>query len=399
MTTATQARAPRFAAVLREGDRVAPLELFFDLVFVLAITQCTALMAHEPTWPGIAKGLLVLGLLWWTWVGYSWLTSVVDPEEGFVRLAMFAAMAAVLVIALCIPEAFGESAGLLAVAYGCVRAAHIVLFRMASRDDPGLRQSTNVLAVGTSVGVALLLAASFADGVLQGALWAVALTLDVAVPFFFGAEGWKLAPGHFAERHGLIVLIALGESIVAVGAGAQHHVDAGVVAAAILGVVVAGAMWWLYFDVVALVAERRLSAAAPGRERNEIARDSYSLLHFPMVAGIVLTALGVKKTLGHVADPLEVVPAVALLGGIAVYLIGHLGFRWRQIHTLSPPRLLATVAILALVPAAVELPSLLTLAIAAAVLTALIVYEVVAYAEFRDRLRHQVADEPAPAVR
>src|SRR3954454_8968532 len=217
-TDAPSHRAPRISATLREDERVAPLELFFDLVFVLAITQCTALMAHEPTWAGITKGLLVLGLLWWTWVGYSWLTSVVDPEEGFVRLAMFAAMAAVLVIALCIPTAFGESAGVLAGAYGCVRAAHFVLFRIASRDDPGLRQSTNVLSVGTSVGVALLLAASFADGLLQGALWAVALHLDVAGPCFYAPEGWKLVPGHFAERHGLIVLIALGESIVAVGA-------------------------------------------------------------------------------------------------------------------------------------------------------------------------------------
>src|SRR4051795_5427158 len=135
VSRASRLRPPHVSAVLRQDSRVTPLELFFDLVFVLAITQCTALMAAEPTWRGLAKGVLVLGVLWWAWVGYSWLTSVVDPEEGFVRLAMFGAMAAVLVIALCIPEAFGESAGLLAVAYGCVRAAHIVLFRIASRDD------------------------------------------------------------------------------------------------------------------------------------------------------------------------------------------------------------------------------------------------------------------------
>src|SRR3954466_15162195 len=130
VSTAARLRPPHVSAVLRQDSRVTPLELFFDLVFVLAITQCTALMADEPTWRGLAKGILVLGMLWWTWVGYSWLTSVVDPEEGFVRLVMFAAMAAVLVIALCIPQAFGESAALLAVAYGCVRAAQIALFRI-----------------------------------------------------------------------------------------------------------------------------------------------------------------------------------------------------------------------------------------------------------------------------
>jgi low temperature requirement protein LtrA len=377
--------------VMREGDRVAPLELFFDLVFVLAVTQCTALMADEPTWRGLAKGVLVLGMLWWTWVGYAWLTSVVDPEEGFVRLAMFGAMAAVLVIALCVPRAFSDSALLLAVAYACVRLAHIWLFTIASRDDPALRRSTMYLGAGTVLGTGLLLAASFADGELQGALWAIALAVDVAAPLFFGSEGWKLEPGHFAERHGLIILIAMGESIVAVGAGAAHEVGAGEVVAAVLGVAVAGGLWWLYFDVVALVAERRLHHADPGRERNEVARDSYSLLHFPMVAGIVLIALGMKKTLGHVEDPLKIVPAFALLGGTALYLLAHVAFRWRNIHRFSTQRLLAAAVLLALLPAALELPALATLGAVALVLAALIVYEVHRFAELRDRLRHQVA--------
>ena len=145
-------------------------------------------------------------------------------------------------------------------------------------------------------------------------------------------------PAHFAERHGLIVIIALGESIVAIGVGAEGNVDAGVVVAAVLGIAVAGALWWLYFDVVALVAERRLSNAAKGRERNEVARDSFSYLHLPMVAGIVLLALGLKKTLEHVDDPLKLVPAVAMLGGIALYLLAHVAFRWRNVHRFSTQR-------------------------------------------------------------
>ena len=285
-------RAPRLAAVLRDEERVTPLELFFDLVFVLALTQCTALMADTPTWKGIAQGLLVLGVLWWSWVGYAWLTSVVNPEEGVVRLAMFAAMAALLVVALCVPHAFGELGLLFAAAYAVVRAAHIALFTLASRDDPALRRATVGLAVSTALGTGLLVAAAFADGALQGGLWALALALDMGGPYVVGGQGWKLMPSHFAERHGLIVIIALGESIVAIGVGAELAVDAGVVVAAVLGVAVAAALWWLYFDIVALVAERRLSKAAEGRERNEIARDSYSYLHFPMVAGIVLVAWG-----------------------------------------------------------------------------------------------------------
>jgi low temperature requirement protein LtrA len=390
MSTAATGRAPRLTAVMREGERVTPLELFFDLVFVLALTQCTALMAADPTWEGLAKGLLVLGVMWWSWTGYAWLTSVVDPEDGLVRLTIFTAMAALLVVALCVPEAFDESALLFAFAYGVVRAAHILLFIVASRDEPELRRSVVGLAGGTAVGVGLLIAASFFDGVAQGAIWALALGLDVAEPFFFGADGWKLVPAHFVERHGLIVLIALGESIVAIGAGSEVGVDAGVVTAAVLGVVVAAAIWWLYFDVVALVAERRLIKAEVGREQNEIARDSYSLLHFPMIAGIVLLSLGLKKTLGDVDDPLDTVPAFALLGGTSLYLLAHVAFRLRNIHTLNRQRLVVAIGLLALWPLAVELPSLAMLAILAGVLVALIAYEVLRFSELRARLRSQL---------
>ena len=190
------------------------------------------------------------------------------------------------------------------------------------------------------------------------------------------------------------MIIALGESIVAIGVGVDTaEVDAGIVVAAVLGTIVAAALWWLYFDVVALVAERRLSQAAPGRERNSIGRDSYGYLHLPMVAGIVLLALGLKKTLGHVEEPLKLVPAVALLGGTAMYLAAHVAFRLRNVHRFSVQRLLCALVLVALIPAAVELAALATLAILAALLVALIVYESIRFAELRDRLRHQVAEE------
>jgi low temperature requirement protein LtrA len=394
VSQAAPSRAPRLSATLREGERVTPLELFFDLVFVLALTQCTALMADDPSWEGLAKGMLVLGVMWWAWVGYAWLTSVVDPEDGVVRLTIFAAMAGLLVVALCVPEAFDSSALLFACAYGVVRAAHLVLFFVAARDDEHLRHSVLIGLTGsTAIGVGLLMAASLADGATQGALWALALALDMAGPLFFGSEGWKLKPGHFAERHGLIVIIALGESIVAIGVGAEIGVDAGVVTAAVLGVVVAAALWWLYFDVVALVAERRLTKAEVGREQNEIARDSYSFLHLPMVAGIVLLALGLKKTLGDVDDPLKTVPAVALLGGTSLYLLGHVAFRWRNIHTLNKQRLVTAIVLVALVPLGVEIASLATLGLLAAILVGLIVYEVARFAELRGRLRAQLMHE------
>jgi low temperature requirement protein LtrA len=381
----------RLTPVFRSGETVTPLELFFDLVFVLAITQCTALMAGHPTWKGLAEGLLVLGVLWWSWVGYSWLTSVLDPEEGAVRLVIVAAMASLLVVSLCVPGAFGDEALTFALAYGFVRAAHIALFVLASRDDPQFRRSVNGLAGGTALGVGILIVASFTDGGLQIGLWALALGLDMGEPFLFGSEGWKLVPRHFAERHGLIVIIALGESIVAIGVGAQAGVDTGVIVAAVLGTAVAAALWWLYFDVVALVAVRRLENAKEGRERNEVARDSFSYLHFPMVAGVVLLALGLKKTLAHVDDDLPLIPAVAMLGGVALYLLAHVAFRWRNVRRFSWQRLACALVLLALIPGAETLPALATLAIVAALLAVLIAYERVRYAELRTRLRSQLA--------
>ena len=373
---------------------MTPLELFFDLVFVLALTQCTALMADDPTWEGLAKGMLVLGVVWWSWVGYSWLTSTVNPEEGAVRLVMFAAMAAFLVVALCVPDAFGDRGLLFAGAYAAARFAHIGLYVLASRDDPGLRHAVLGLLASTVLGTGLLAAAAFADGLPQGALWAAALAFDMGGPLIIDPAGWRLEPGHFAERHGLILIIALGESIVAIGIGAEHGVTTGVVVAACRGIAVAASLWWLYFDVVALVAERRLSTAEPGREQNTLARDSYSFLHFPMLAGIVLLALGLKKTLEHVGDPLKAVPAAALLGGVAVYLVAHVFFRYRNVHRLSWQRLVAAALLIALVPVAVSLPALVTLTIVAALLAALIAYETHRFAELRDRMRHQVAHEP-----
>jgi len=385
----------RLSAVLREGERVTPLELFFDLVFVLALTQCTALMAAEPTGEGLAKGLIVLGLLWWAWVGYAWFTSVVDPEEGAVRLLLFAAMAAFLVVALCIPESFDGLALEFALAYGVVRYLQLGLFMLASRDTPELRRSVLTGLVGsTTIGVGLLVGGSFLEGGAQIALWTLALALDMAGPMLFGSEGWKLVPGHFAERHGLILIIALGESIVAIGVGSEVGVDAGVVAAAIVGTALAASLWWIYFDVVALVAARRLVAATPGKEQNEMARDSYSFLHLPMVAGVVLVALGLKKTLGHVEDPLKEAPLFALLGGVALYLLAHVAFRYRNVRTINKQRLILSLVLLALFPLALELPALATVTIVTVLLGAMIVYETISYGEARARVRRQLATEP-----
>ena len=378
----------RLGVVLREGERVSPLELFFDLVFVLAITQCTALMADDPTWRGLGRGLVVLGLLWWSWVGYAWLTSVVDPDEGGVRLVLFAAMAALLVTSLCVPDAFGDLGPTMAIAYGAVRAAHIALFVLASRDDPGLRHSVVGLALSTATGVAVLVAGSLFDEGPRLAIWAAALAFDMAGPLVIDTSGWRLVAGHFAERHGLILIVALGESIVAIGVGAQAGVDGGVIAAAVLGIAVAAAFWWAYFDVAALLAARRLAEIEPVQARNELARDAFSYLHLPMVAAVVLVALGMKATLAHVGDPLAWETGTALVGGTALYLLGQVAFKWRTLGALGVPRLATAVVLLALVPVAHQVDALVTVAAVAAILWALLAFEALRHAEARHRARH-----------
>jgi low temperature requirement protein LtrA len=386
---ASRSRVPRLSAELRERESVKPLELFFDLVFVLGFTQCTALMVAEPTWAGIGRGILVLAVLWWAWTGYAWLTSVIEPEEGTVRIAMFAAMAGLLIVALCVPQAFGDRALAFAIAYGVVRAGHIALFWIASRDNPALRRSVVSLGISTAIGIGLLVGASFLDGGAQAALWGVAIVLDWGGPSLFGVAGWSLVPAHFAERHNLVIILALGESIVALGAGAEVDLTAAVITAAVLGIGLASALWWIYFDVVALVTERRLTRATEGRERNALARDSYSYLHFPMVAGIVLGALGLEATLAHVDEPLDGEHAFALLGGVAVYLLAHVGLRLRNARTLNVQRFVLALTLFALIAVAVNVDALVTLAGVNVLLWAMIAYETIrVYDERRYRLRH-----------
>jgi len=368
-------------------ERVTPLELFFDLVFVFAFTQVTALISSDPSWAGLAKGLVVLGVLWWAWAAYAWLTNTIDPEESDVRLVVFGAMGAMLVASLAVPDVFGNDAFIFACAYAVVRIAHLALYAFAGRGDRDLLAAIGRLSAGSLVAITLLFVASALDGPAQTALWVIALACDFAGAFIGGGRGWRLEAGHFAERHGLIVIIAIGETIVALGASSTHELGLGVLTAAALGLAIAFALWWADFDVVAIVAERKLREAT-GKEQLTMARDSYSYLHLPMIAGIILFAVGVKKTLADIGEPLATVPAVALCGGVALYLGAHILFRLRNVRTLNQRRLVVTLVLVALIPLALEIPALVTLALVAALCVGLIAYEAIRYAEDRERVRH-----------
>jgi low temperature requirement protein LtrA len=371
-----------------EEQRVTPLELFFDLVFVLSFTQVTAKIAEDPTWTGLGQGLLILTVVWWAWAAYGWLTNAIHPDETLNRLAMFAAMGAMLIVSLSIPEAFGSKGLLFGCAYFFVRAMHLVLYVRNTRrdDDTDNLEAILKLAPGMLFGSALLIVAGVLDGEARTAFWIAAIVIDIGTPLLFGTAGFRLHPGHFAERHGLIVIIALGESIVAIGAGAGFALETAEVIGAILAIVAVSALWWAYFDIVALVAERRLTEAPPGVQA-PLARDSYSYLHFPMIAGIVLLAVGLKKTEMQPDEALKTIPAIALCGGVALYLLGHIAFRLRNVGTFSKRRAVATLAVLALIPLALEVDAVIAVAAVTAVLVILIAYEAIRFREARARVR------------
>ena len=386
--------------------RVTSIELFFDLVFVFALTQVTALMAEDLSGRGILRGVLILGLLWWSWVGYAWLCNVVRVDEGPARFALLIAMIAMFVLALAIPEAFDDLEGglpgpvVVAMCYFLFRLMHLVLFWIISSDDPDLRRQLIRFAPSMIGGTALLLVASQYTGTVQTVLWAAALLADYGGTYLAGASGWRLrSASHFAERHGLILIVALGESIVALGVGAAElPISWPIVAGSAAGLLLSAALWWAYFDITALQGEHAL-AEEPEPTRPRLARDAYSFLHFPMVVGVVVLALGLKKVLEYVgdtehhqlADPLTGIGLYALYGGVVIYLLGHLAFKWRIAHFLTVDRLVAAIGLLALIPVAALVPAVVALLLVTAVMAAVIVYETVHFAEHRDQIRHHIS--------
>ncbi len=369
-------------------QRVTALELFFDLVFVFAITQVTQFIAHDPDAEHLIEGMAVLIAVWWAWGCYAWLGNTAGSDDGLFRVALLAAMAAMAVAAIAVPRAFGADALAFGVAYCAVRVLHIVAYAILARADPSLRIVVRRLGRAMIPTGLLYVVAGLVEHEARYACWALAIAIDLGGLYVQGVQGWRVQAGHLAERYGLIIIIALGESVVSVGVGAEGQpMDADLIGGVLLGMAAAAALWWAYFDVVAIVAERRFRAAAPDAQVL-IARDSYTYLHLPMVAGIVLFSLGVKTTLGHGGEHLETVPAIGLCGGAALYLLAHVAFRLRNVGTLNRGRLLVAIVLVALIPVAAAVPALAALAAVSVLLCGLMAYEFVHFHEARERLRH-----------
>jgi low temperature requirement protein LtrA len=382
---------------------VTTLELLLDLVFVYAITQVTTYGAHHLTGIGLAQCLVLMGLIWFGWTAYAWLGNQARADEGPLRLAMIFAMVGFFVVALTVPEAFHDRAGglfgplVFVLAYATVRLAHLAVYRVAAGDDVELRATLRRAFLSVLPSLLLLLAGTVGGDDPRLALWALAVLLDYGTVFLSGASGWRVrAPAHFAERHGLIVIIAIGESIVSVGvAVAEAPISWPILAGSTLGIVIAVALWWAYFDVVALVAERTL-ARLTGDARTRLARDSYTYLHLPIVTGIVMLALGTKVVLLQAASaehsdgaPLPDLALWVMYGGAALFLASMSALRWRNLGRPNVQRLV--VAALLLVAAAAgtagDLPALVHLTVVASALVMLLAYEVIRFRDVRATVR------------
>jgi low temperature requirement protein LtrA len=381
-----------------EDDRATTFELFFDLVYVFAATQVTGYMEHEHSGHGVLQGLLLLALLWWTWSAYAWLGNQARADEGVMRGGMAVAMAAIFVVALTIPEAWQDAPGglngplVLVGAYLLVRCVHLILYAVAATGDRGLRRQLAITWGPLLAGAALLITGALVGGWTQTLLFAGALLVDWVGVYLTSRHGnWRLrSAGHWTERHGEFIILALGESVVAIGVGAaEQPISAPLLLAAVLGVAAAVGLWWLYFDVASLAAERRLGEAH-GQARVRLALEAYTYGHFPIVAGIVLAALGIEGVLAHAGDskPLGSFYALPLFGGVALYLAGQLLFKRRMHNVLSLPRLVATCVLLAALPAAVVLPPLIGLAGLVLILAALVMVETIRYGQTRRSLRN-----------
>ncbi|MFI6212660.1 low temperature requirement protein A [Nocardia brasiliensis] len=390
-----------------EGASVTQLELFFDLVLVFAFTMVTDLAAEETSAKNLLRAFLVLALMWWLWIAYSWLGNVIRADEGFARVAMFTAMGGAFLAALTIPEAFHDMAGgwygplVFAIAYLVVRLVHVFMFWLASAQDAQLRNQVLRWSLGSiTIGTTLLVIAAMTEGRVQIALWIAAIAGDYLWTLLAGTD-WRLnSASHFAERYGLIIIVALGESIVSIGIGvAGLPISWPIAVGALLGLAISGLLWWTYFDVAALSIEHELKHA-DGARQIKIARGAYTFWHFPMIVGIIGLSLGLKKVLYYVgdashhtlSDALYGIPLFALYGGVVLYLVALIGAKHYATGAISVPRVLTVVLLLALVPLAAALPALISLTMLCAVLAVLTLFETVRFAQPRDQIRHGVPD-------
>jgi len=380
------------ASLTGEGHRVTAFEIFFDLVFVFAFTTIISFMIHHLTVLGLLQGLLLLVLVWWAWSAYCWLGNQIRADTGWALVGGIAAMAAIFIVGVLMPEAFHDEPGgvnaplTLAVAYTVVRLLYLATYLYASSDDRELRNALLRSNIPTVIAWVPFIAGALVGGYPQVVLWTATFVIDFAGGAALSSRGgWGLRrPGYFAERHGLVVIIALGESLAAVGAGVGAvAVSVPILTAAVLGLVLAVCLWLLYFRAIEPAAERRLSELE-GTARARLARDAYTLLHFPLIAGIIYIAMGIEEVVLLVlatggSARLGWIALTPLYGGVVLYIVGRTAIRQRAALGWSMVDKLAFGVPLVLMPLARAVPALGALGLITAALVVLAVFDTTAW--------------------
>ncbi len=392
----------RFQRDRGQGEqRTTTLELFYDLVFVFAITQVSHLLLEHLTWEGAGEAALVLLVVWWSWNYTTWVTNELDPDSIAVRMLLIGLMLASFLMAVAIPRAFGTRALLFAGAYVAIQVGRHTFLTFAAA-GPGTveRERAGRILTWFLAAGALWIAGALADAPARTLLWLGALAVDYGGPLCtFWVPGrrrlspttWDVETGHFAERFQLFVILALGESIVVTGATTSgEELDAGAIAAFALAFLSTAAMWWLYFNYAAAMAQRRLELA---RDRTRTARDAYTYLHVVMVAGVIVAAVGDELVIAHPTEVLDTAEVVAIVAGPAIYLVAQVLFRLRLAGTVSGKRLAGAAGCVAAAGLGAFAPALALAAVLVGILVAVIVAEQVA------RARRMSRGEPSPMER
>jgi low temperature requirement protein LtrA len=372
----------------QESERkTSYLELFFDLVFVFAFTQVTALILEDTSLAGFARATLVLALVWWAWSAYTWMTNAIDVENSVTRLIMFTAMTAAFFMALAVPHAFQDEAAWFAVAYFVVRILNATLYSWGARRDRVLLHSLARLMPWFLLAACVALAGGFVSVDYRGWVWLASLVIDIAGTLTVARVEWHVSPSHFAERFALIVIIALGESIVSIGvATAELERDATYAVSVVVAFAGVAALWWAYFDFTAVAAERSLRRAT-GHRRGQLARDVFTYFHFPMVLGIIFYAFAAKEALEHPLDPLSKAGRWALGLGIALFLSGFVLARFRVIRRVAWERIAAAGLALAAAMVLRRADAIVTLGVVVAILVLSVAVETARLREIRAQVR------------
>ena len=372
-----------------EERKTSYIELFFDLVFVFAFTQVTALILEDTSVEGFLRSALVLAMVWWAWSAYAWMTDAIDVENSVTRLIMFAAMAAGFFMALSVPDAFQDEAAWFAVAYFVARVLHTTLYAWGVREYPGQLRAVARLTPWFLLAALVALVGGFADPDYRAWIWLASLVIDVVGTLTVARGEWRISPSHFAERFALIVIIALGESIVAIGIGTSElDRDATYALAVVVAFVGVAALWWAYFDFTALAAERSLRRASSAA-RGPLARDVFTFFHYPIVLGIIFYAVAAKKTLEHPVDPLSDAGRWSLGLGVAMFLCAFALMRFRVLRRIAWERLGAAAVALGVAVLLDGTDAIVTLGVVILVLVLSVAVETARLHEIRAALRAQ----------